>query len=1081
MKTQSNTLSLTKIVIPTLRPEILSRERLLTRLDELLDNKLILIVAPAGYGKTSLLIDLAHHTEMPLCWLSLDTLDRDPQRFIAYFLAAISRRFPRFGSQSTSALSSLTSLEQGLENLIITLVNEIYEQISEHFALVLDDYQFVDSVVEIRDFVSRFLQLASENCHLILSSRRLPALPDMATLVARQQVAGFDLQELAFRSDEIVSLFEKKYHARLNDRAVDDLVLHTEGWITGLNLYRPETTQALPDLAHSTRSIEIGLPDYFEQQILARQTPEMREFLLQSSIFDEFDTEMVAVVLGALSPGTPRKWHKLVESVRRDNLFVLPVGPNGKWLRYHHLVQEFLQTRLKQENPEVAEAILIYLVQYYEQKGEWEKAHQVYRQLGDFNALAGLVERAGTALIQNDRIITLGSWLDELPDVITQERPGLLSLKGVVELLRGKIRFGFSLLDQAQTVFRQSRDTRNLSLALVRRAWALRLMGDYAASIVDADEVIQMTERSRDAGLQSIRVEALRMKGLALFRLGQVKPAIDVLQSSLSLSVKLDLLQNIPAVQTELGMARRAMGEIEAAETLYEKALEIWRKRGNLTWQANVLNNLGVLYHVQGEYEKAAVTFEEGLDCARRSGYQRTEALLLTSLGDLYLELSELEIARHAYEKAEDIARQAADQFLLTYSLLSQAEVARASGTYDRSRLLLNEVYTQVKDSSSNYERGLFELQSGRLELTSGNPKHALQNLHTAIDAFSHGNWIIETNRSRLWLAAVYNQLGDRQSAGRQIQEMARLDGRMTHSLSMAAYQVREWLDNGLQADPETGRALTTLLGQAEHIQSRLPALRKRLRRLTSTVPMPPPHMEVRAFGKAQVRVNGKLVTSAQWQTKSVSELFFYFLFCKSPVTKEKIGADLWPEIDPAVLKLRFKNNLYRLRRAIGPETILWEGNLYGFNRDLDYEYDVESFVASLSKARGAKGVLERIQHYQEAVNLVQGPYLSDLESMWVLPERAHLEREYITALLSLTKLLLQTERAEDALQFCLRALAADPCLEEAHQFAMRIYDQLGNHSAVMRQYKACREALKRELDLPPSAETETLFRTLTA
>jgi len=1080
MKKGGITLSLTKIVVPARRPEILSRERLLARLDELLEQKLILVTAPAGYGKTSLLIDLAGQTEMPVCWLSLDGLDRDPQRFISYFISAISQRFPRFGSQSNSALTGLTALDQGLENLIITLVNEIYEVISEHFVIVVDDYQFVDSIPEIRDFVSRFIQLASENCHLILASRRLPALPDMALLVARQQVGGFDLQELAFQPGEIRALFERNHQIHLTDSDLEELVLHTEGWITGLNLSRPRQAAGVPDLNRSARSIEVGLPDYFEKQVLDDQTPEMREFLLRTSFFDEFDATLCGVVLGTLAPGESHNWKRLVDTVRQNNLFVLPVGPGGKWLRYHHLIQEFLQARFKDENPETAEAILIYLVQYYEQQGEWEKAHHVYEQLGDYAGMAGLVARAGTILIRDDRIITLGSWLEELPDSIVQESPVLISLKGTVALLRGRVRYGLTLLDQAVKSTQAEGETQNLVTTLVRRSLAHRLLGDYAESIADADEAIRLSIHRQQAVFKQARADALRMKGLCLFRLGQVKQSAELLESSIALSNQQNMVNNIPSLQTELGMVRRAMGDYTSAKDLYEKALEIWKRLGNLTLQANLLNSLGVLYHAQGEYEQAAVAFEQGLDCARRSGYLRTEALLLASLGDLYMELSEYEIARHAYEKAEDIARQTTDRFLLTYSLLAQAGIARATGSYDRARLLLDEVRSPVRESNSTYEQGLFELETGRLELATGDPERAVQHLQNSVKLFTLGSLALESGWSRLWLAAASNQVGDLATMSAQIKETARLDGNTAHSLGMVAFQVRDWLDGKIE-DGESRAALEQLLGRARQIQSRLPALRKRLRRLTSTVPMPPPHLDIRAFGKAQVRINGKPVTHAQWQAQSVTELFFYFLYAEEPVTKEQVGADLWPEVTTEGLKLRFKNNLYRLRRALGPEVILWEGEFYRFNRDLDFEYDVDAFEAHMTKARSANGLHERIQHYREAINLVRGPYLADLSSMWCIPEQTRLADEHVHAMLSLTKLLIQIEEYDEALQICRRALASDPCLEEAHCFAMRIYDRRGDQPAVIRQYQACRSALRTGLGMAPSPETEVLYQRLVA
>jgi LuxR family maltose regulon positive regulatory protein len=212
-------LSRTKTIIPTLRPEVIHRARLLALFDDLLDKKLIIVTAPAGYGKTTLLVDFARQSEMPVCWLSLDKIDKDPQRFIAYFIAALAERFHKFGKQSNAVLRGLTNLEQDTERVLSVLVNEIDSQIDEHFTIVVDDYQFVDFVPYIRDFFSRFIYLAGENCHVILSSRRLPTLPDITLMVARQQVGGFDLEQLAFRPNEIHALFETNYGVSLTDEA----------------------------------------------------------------------------------------------------------------------------------------------------------------------------------------------------------------------------------------------------------------------------------------------------------------------------------------------------------------------------------------------------------------------------------------------------------------------------------------------------------------------------------------------------------------------------------------------------------------------------------------------------------------------------------------------------------------------------------------------------------------------------------------------------------------------------------------------------------------------------------------------
>src|SRR5574339_383745 len=140
MSTQPIPISKTKIVVPHRRPEILSRPRLLESMQGLLTNKLVLISAPAGYGKTSLLIDLAGQVNMKVCWLSLDTLDRNPQRFIAYFLASLAEHLSGVGDVSRTLLSRLKSIEKDSESLLVTLTNELYERVEDDYLIILDDF-----------------------------------------------------------------------------------------------------------------------------------------------------------------------------------------------------------------------------------------------------------------------------------------------------------------------------------------------------------------------------------------------------------------------------------------------------------------------------------------------------------------------------------------------------------------------------------------------------------------------------------------------------------------------------------------------------------------------------------------------------------------------------------------------------------------------------------------------------------------------------------------------------------------------------------------------------------------------------
>ena len=136
----------TRILVPRRRPELLSRPRLVNGLmDMLVDSKLIIVAASAGYGKTSLLIEIAHHVEWPVCWYALDPLDQDPLRFAAHFIASLQLRFPKFGANSMGILQSMTQDRLNLDLLLAAIINDVYENITEHFIFVLDDYHLVDA------------------------------------------------------------------------------------------------------------------------------------------------------------------------------------------------------------------------------------------------------------------------------------------------------------------------------------------------------------------------------------------------------------------------------------------------------------------------------------------------------------------------------------------------------------------------------------------------------------------------------------------------------------------------------------------------------------------------------------------------------------------------------------------------------------------------------------------------------------------------------------------------------------------------------------------------------------------------
>lgn len=1065
-------ISHTKVVMPRRRAELLRRMRLLDRLSSFFDKKLILITAPAGYGKTSVLIDMAYHSELPFCWLALDELDREPQRFISYVIAALAERFPAFGGQSFQALNSVKSLEDELESLVVTITNEIFESIPEHFVLVIDDYHHVNEVPLIRTFVSRFIRLADENCHFVLSSRTVFSIPDMPLIVGRDEAEGLDYVELAFRPEEIQALLAQNYEQTISEQEARELAEKSEGWITGLQLSGLGREQA--SRARIARASGVDLSAYFAHQVLDKQ-PALREILLYTSLFDEFDVSLAEAVLSPFLAG-PLDWSELLGRILEKNLFVLPVGSEGQWLRYHNLFRDFLRKQLQAEHPEKVLQILARLAEVYEQQGEWEKAYYVTQQLGDAEALAGLVERAGPTMLRR-ALVTLESWLNGLNPAIVRARPGLLSLRGAILYMKGDLQGGLALLNQAEQSYRETGDICGLTLTLVRRAVALSFAGDYKASIHDADETLQLTETA--AELQDLYAEALRVKGNSLYRLGQIRQALDCFERSLALYSGLPKhADSIPILLMETGMAYRASGDYTAAEASYKKALQIWRKDGNLGWQANLLNNLGYMYHTQGEYEKSVQTYEEGLTCAQRSRYHRVQASIAVGLGDLFAELEEFDAARRSYQQAEGLVREINFQFINNYLSLAQANLALLSNDKAKAVELLDRVHIQVSAGGSAYELGLWRLLEGRYLLAEGKLRSATEELKQAEELFTKDGREMEGLWCRVWLAAAFQATGDQSAAAQIIKSSLSQSNYLPHAVTVAAYQARQWLTVIKPKD----RSLKDLIEIADRFEARLPRIRRALRRQPRAVALARPRLSIHALGWTKVEANGRVLTPSDWQTQAVRELFYFFVTSPRPMTKEQIQNSLWPgEEDFDRLNQRFKNDIYRLRRAVGQETILLQGDFYTFNRTLDYDYDVEDFETYLGRARAAEGGDEKISFYEKAIGLVRGPYLDDVGGTWAVSQRAHYHEVLQSAFLELANLYWKQADSANTLRVCERALEHDPANENFHQLVMQVYYSRGDRAAIIRQYQTCKDAVAREFGLTPSPETEALYRQFTA
>ena len=276
---------------------------------------------------------------------------------------------------------------------------------------------------------------------------------------------------------------------------------------------------------------------------------------------------------------------------------------------------------------------------------------------------------------------------------------------------------------------------------------------------------------------------------------------------------------------------------------------------------------------------------------------------------------------------------------------------------------------------------------------------------------------------------------------------------------------------------------LSRFLGKVDEFQASLPHLRRDLRQgsvgLLSRIYLGQPDLMIRSLGRTEVIARGRTITNSAWKSWTARDLLFCLLAHPDGLSKEQIGMLFWPDCSPRLLKSRFKNAIYRLRSAIGQDVVRFEDSIYRFDRFLDYEYDVESFVNGIVEAENKDNPRAQIVAYQSALQHYRGSYLPETDMIWRMAESERLHRAYVEANLSLAQLHFQMGQVDDALQCCYRILEMDPCLEDAHRLAMRIHASTGNRAGVARQYAQCQKSLQEEIAAPPSSQTEELYETL--
>ena len=412
----------TKISIPRLPGEFIHRPRLTERIHQSVKGPLTLLAAPAGFGKTNLLIEWAKETTLPVAWLTVDSDDNDLNCFIRYVIGALQTLEPGLGEEALGLLES--SNEDGWKIGLTLLINEL-SVLPREGVLVLDDFHTLDNST-ILQRVDFYLKHSPPNLHVVIASRSEPEL-DLAFLRAKGRVVELDADDLRFTGEEVVQYFQQVIGLELPPETVQALEERTDGWITSLQM-AAISLKGQADLATLLANLQGKahyLSDFLAEEVLDRQPGDIRQFLLRSSILETLTGSLCEVVV---SPSAqPGYGAVMLNRLEQANLFITALDEKREWFRYHPLFADFLRQVQAEINPAEIPELHKRAANWLEGSGYLDEAFRHAVASRDMAWAADMIERNVTAMMNLGEMSALARWIGKLPEEITHKRP-LLSM-----------------------------------------------------------------------------------------------------------------------------------------------------------------------------------------------------------------------------------------------------------------------------------------------------------------------------------------------------------------------------------------------------------------------------------------------------------------------------------------------------------------------------------------------------------------------------------------------------------------------------------------------------------------------------
>lgn len=1118
-----------KLNPPPPREGVLLRPDLQALLSEARLHLLTLVVAPPGYGKTTLLaqwVQELNRTGAPVCWLTLDTGERAPAMFLAYLIRAFQSAFPWIGADAWRVLSSAANLETDWPLVAGALCSDLQHRLPTATFLMLDDLHLaIDSAV-IGQILGYILRAAPPTLHIVMASRRVPTFAPLARLRTEGRLLEIMQSDLHLSADEVRQVLAAQ-HVTLSEAELALLLERTAGWVLSVQLAaralaaQPEARRG--EFVRALGGSQEQILSYLSSEVLSELSSEVIDFLRLAALPAHFDAALLENVL--LYDNVPY----LLQRAQRLGLPILPLDKNGDLLRFHPLWRELLLRGLRETlDQETLATLHHHFGRALEARGDLEAALEHYANAGALDDLARALRDRAWPLVQSPRRDTVRRWLEQLPPGIRESDAELLYMWGMSQVAAEPDQ-AVRAIDHAAELYHQSglyeREMRALADLAALLFWQVR-PAYFVAICIRAVRAANQTRDAWSLGAAWVCVTAmLHTKGrlVAALRTGRQAAA-----RPLNPSWRWLLAMIVSSIHCQLGRPSEAIAVIDEA-LLLPLVDQDDRLRQNL------LRQRALALYEQGQTSEAialALEAHQHLGDYSRDGMSGSSAtqlaLLLLLQGRVDEAATYIMQARAAFHDMGALGPLASVQAIEVYSLMLRGQAANACAAVGSVLRRIEEAAGPAPDlrlwlllalvlgEGGEHQRACalaretarqMQEQGYRLFLACAHLYHA----HMAgccgdqaarREALVAG-WALVEADNQCYLPML-PRAALRDVVGAALREGI-APAAAGHVLHRQLPEQAVDLLQGLLREPAPGirATIARLLGDVGAATA-YPALRALLKErdpgvrqaaadaLNRLVYRPPYTLRVRTLGTFGIWRGEHEVRDRDWRSSKARQLFQFLLTERGrTVPRERILETLWPEMEQDAGANNLRVTLNRLSKALEPDRpdgappsyILQHGDTYTFNLASDHQIDTTDFIAAVAEGQRAERQGQRhaaITAYERAMSLYHGAYLPDnMYEDWTVVERERLAMLFNDAAIRLGTLLLDEGRADEAIGLAWRVLDNDLAHEEAYRLLMRAHVYLGERSTALRLYTRCVNVLREELGVEPLPETTALYQTL--